>query len=116
MGLESYLCNWCFQANVEYHVMHIYSAKHTCALCTTCYDLGKHMLPENEAADMPPEFLAVWRQKLKQHRDAINNQIDVLAADLESDEDEEEESQEESEDDAEMSENEEEVENEAATD
>ncbi len=116
MGVEYYVCDWCFEANVEYNIMHIYAEKRTCALCTACYDLGKHMLPENEEAEMPAEFLAVWRQKLKHHRDAINNQIDDLAADLESDDDEEEESKEESEEDAEMSESEEEVENEAATD
>jgi hypothetical protein len=108
MGVDYEVCNWCFEATVEFYVQYIKMRVPgtqnplLVVVCGDCQERAMPLLEDKDSDDgvyeFSPDFLAVYRQRLRAHRDEINNTMDEIAAMLCADEEEEESSEEEEED------------------
>jgi hypothetical protein len=106
MGVDAVVCDWCFEPTYEYHVecvdmqvpgkelrLHV-------SVCLVCQEKALPLLGDKDSDhvyEFSPDFLAVYRQRLRAHRDDVNNKMDEIAAMLSDDEEEEESSEEEDE-------------------
>jgi len=104
MGVDYEVCNWCFEATVEFDIECIEmrvpgkQKRFVVAVCSGCQERALPLLEDKDSDgyyEFSPDFLAVYRQRLRAHRDEINNTMDEVAAMLSEDEEEDESSEEE---------------------